>query len=336
MGHSRQSPFRCLRGAEDRPTERTGRHYDSGRPPGRYRLRSGPHESRPRRAQLRAAGFDAWSLAGGMRAWSLAWSAVDVPQSDSGVSVLQIRRMGKGCLSYLIGDGGEAAVIDASVDPDVYIALARERGWTISRVLDTHIHADHLSRSRALAVNSGATLHLPMQTRVAFPFEALREGDALSVGDAWVLALATPGHTMESMTYQLDNAALFSGDTLFLSSVGRPDLEASPEEARGRARLLARSLQRLVSLPGDLQVLPGHTSEPIPFDRRPLARRLSLVREGIKLLRLTEDDFVATITSRLPVPPANHGVIVTYNEAGELPPDGPADLEAGANRCAVG
>ncbi|HEV2128858.1 MAG TPA: rhodanese-like domain-containing protein, partial [Thermomicrobiales bacterium] len=191
--------------------------------------------------RLRERGYDAHSLAGGMRAWSLAWNTAEVPVPDSPTTVLQVRRTGKGCLSYLIGSEGEAVVVDAALDPEVFISLAEERGWRIAHVLDTHIHADHLSRSRALAARTGATLHLPRQGRIAFPFESLEDGDAITVGRATLSTLATPGHTMESMAYLLDGTALLTGDTLFLSAVGRPDLEASADEFRTKAHLLYRS-----------------------------------------------------------------------------------------------
>src|SRR3954447_3824449 len=89
---------------------------------------------------LRARGFDARSLAGGMKAWSLAWNTAEVSLPDSAATVVQVRRTGKGCLSYLIGSDGEAAVVDASLAPDVYQNLAVEHGWEIRHVLDTHVH----------------------------------------------------------------------------------------------------------------------------------------------------------------------------------------------------
>ena len=218
--------------------------------------------------QLRARGYDAMSLSGGMKAWSLAWNSAVVPVAESAATVIQVRRTGKGCLSYLIGDDGEAAVIDPSLPPEVYQRLAAERGWVIRHVLDTHVHADHLSRSRALAAAAGATLHLPQQRRVAFAYAPIRDGDLLRVGASQIVALRTPGHTMESTCYLLDGRALFTGDTLFLAGVGRPDLEASAGEARARAGLLHDSLQRLLTLPAETLVLPGHTSVPAPVRRR--------------------------------------------------------------------
>ena len=119
--------------------------------------------------QLRLRGIKAWSLIGGMKAWSLAWNSAEVPVPGSDVTVVQVRRTGKGCLSYLVGHQGEAAVIDAALDPRIYVDLAAERGWAISHVLDTHVHADHLSRTRRLAELTGATLYLPVQNRSHTP-----------------------------------------------------------------------------------------------------------------------------------------------------------------------
>src|SRR5437868_8139364 len=104
--------------------------------------------------RLRARGLDAMSLEGGMRAWSLAWNTAEVPCLGSTARIVQLRRTGKGCLSCLIGSNGEAAVVDASLEPQIYHRLAHERGWRIRTVLATHVHADHLSRARDLRVAS--------------------------------------------------------------------------------------------------------------------------------------------------------------------------------------
>ena len=285
--------------------------------------------------QLRARGYDARSLTGGMKAWSLAWNSAEVPLPETDSEVLQVRRTGKGCLSYLIGSLGEAAVIDAALDPDIYVGVAGRYGWAITHVLDTHVHADHLSRSRLLAERTGATLHLPATNRVAYPFAPLHDGDMVDVGNAALRVLATPGHTPESVSYLLDGEALFTGDTLFLAGVGRPDLEASPEEGRERARALHASLTRLLALPPETIVLPGHTNAPAAFDRTPLRATLAEIRERVGLLGLTEAVFVDAILARLPPTPPNHHQIVALNEAGIFPAGDPTDLEAGANRCAV-
>jgi glyoxylase-like metal-dependent hydrolase (beta-lactamase superfamily II) len=285
--------------------------------------------------QLRGRGLQALSLEGGMKAWSLAWNSAEVPLPESQARVLQVRRTGKGCLSYLIGSGAVAAVIDPSLPPEVYLELAGTRGWRIAQVLETHVHADHLSRARRLSELSKAELCLPGQQRVRFPFAALEDDSTLAIGGAELRVLRTPGHTLESACYLLDGGALFTGDTLFLGAVGRPDLRAELQEARARARLLCASLQRLLGLPARTLVLPGHTSEPVSFDHRPLCAPLGEVRARLDLLGFGAEAFVETLLARLPPTPPNYQRIVELNERGELPEDDPADLEAGANRCAI-
>lgn len=285
--------------------------------------------------QLSASGLEVFSLEGGMKAWSLAWNAAEVPLAASPFQVIQLRRTGKGCLSYLIGAEGEAIVIDASLDPQVYRELAANHGWQITRVLDTHIHADHLSRSRQLAELSEARLFLPAQDRARFPFAALRDGETLTVAGRPLAVLHTPGHTTESVCYLLDRSLLFTGDTLFLSSVGRPDLAASPAEARLRAAALYQSVHRLLAFPAETLILPGHTAAPVPFDGVPLMAQLSSVEAHIELLRVSQEKFIQNILSNLPATPANYQRIVALNEQGIQPDEPATELEAGANRCAI-
>jgi glyoxylase-like metal-dependent hydrolase (beta-lactamase superfamily II) len=286
--------------------------------------------------QLRDRGLEAYTLEGGMKAWSMAWNTAEVSVAGTEALVIQVRRTGKGCLSYLVGSGGEAVVIDASLDPEVYVELAEQRGWKITRVLDTHVHADHLSRSRGLAELVGAALHMPEGAPVSYPFSVLRDGGGLGVGAARLEAIRTPGHTPESTSYLLDGLVLFTGDTLFTESVGRPDLGAAPEEARKKARSLHASLHRLLKMDAETLVLPGHTSAPVPFDGEPVVGTLSEVRENVSLLREDEGTFVEQIAGSAPPPPENHERIVELNKAGELPEENLTELEAGANRCAVG
>ena len=284
---------------------------------------------------LAARGFDARSLAGGMKAWSLAWNAADVPLRDDAIRVLQVRRTGKGCLSYIVASNGEALVVDPSLPPQVYVDLASQRGWSIRSLVETHVHADHLSRARQLAERTGATLFLPEQQRVHFPFTAVADGDRIRVGSATLTARRTPGHTDESTSYVLDGEAVFTGDTLFTRGVGRPDLHADAEGARQRAKALFGSLTQLRTLGPDVVVLPAHASEPIPFDGRPVSARMSDVTAWLSEWLVSENAFVDRLVARVPPTPPNFVRIVALNEAGQLPEGDATDLEAGANRCAV-
>jgi len=284
---------------------------------------------------LQAQGIRALSLDGGMKAWSLAWNVAEVPVADDTVHVFQVRRTGKGCLSYILGAKDEALVIDASLDPQVYLDIASQNGWHITSVFDTHIHADHLSRSRQLAERSGAMLFLPDQQRVSFPFTAIRDGDTFATHTLQLTALHTPGHTMESTCYLLNNHLLFTGDTLFPAGIGRPDLEADEQQAQVRASALNHSLHKILTLPSDMLVLPGHTSNPVPFDSIPIAATLAQIDEEVGMIHATREVFIEQIMMRLPPTPPNYRQVVTFNEMGLLPESGVTDLEAGANRCAI-
>jgi glyoxylase-like metal-dependent hydrolase (beta-lactamase superfamily II)/rhodanese-related sulfurtransferase len=285
--------------------------------------------------QLQARRIQAFSLEGGMKAWSLAWNSAEVTVPGSEARVIQVRRTGKGCLSYLIGNGNTAVVIDASLDPQVYLNLAYHYGWRIERVLDTHIHADHLSRSRRLAQLSGAALFLPEQTRVSFPFTPIYDGDTFNIGTTMLTALRTPGHTPESTCYLLDQHVLFTGDSLFLTGVGRPDLAAEAEEVEQRASALYTSLHMLLALPPETTVLPGHTNTPVAFDGDPIAATLADILEQVGVIHATREVFLEHILAHIPATPPNYERITRLNESGALPERGVTDLEAGANRCAI-
>jgi glyoxylase-like metal-dependent hydrolase (beta-lactamase superfamily II)/rhodanese-related sulfurtransferase len=307
---------------------------------------------------LAARGIDATPLEGGMKAWSGAWNCAEIAL-PGGVRVIQLRRTGKGCLSYLISSDGEAAVIDASLDPQVYLEFAEARGWKIKRVVETHVHADHLSRSRLLAQESASELHLPEQDRVLFPFTAVRDGDAIPIGSVILEALRTPGHTLESTCYLLggprsskvreqripldsdgnlhlfERPIVFTGDTLFPGGVGRPDLGADQAGAQERAAMLYQSLHRLLRLESESLVLPGHHSKPIAFDGKLIAATLGDIAANLPILSEPETSFVAQVLARIPATPPNYLKIVKLNETGAFPDGDPSDLEAGANRCAV-
>jgi len=284
---------------------------------------------------MREQGIQALSLKGGMQAWSLAWNVADVDLTGSRARIIQVRRTGKGCLSYIVESDGVAVVVDASIDPEVYLRIATERGFRITHVIDTHIHADHLSRSRALAQRCSAEVFLPEQDRASYPFRALPDGESLEIASVQIQALHTPGHTMESTCYLVDGRALLTGDTLFPNAVGRPDLAASAEQARKRAHLLYATLRNLANLTPDIWILPCHTSEPIPFDKKACGARLGEVLRNVEMLSAGAESFVETLLSRIPETPPNHLEIVRLNERGELPEGDPTELEAGANRCAI-
>lgn len=295
--------------------------------------------SRRATALLASLGYEAASLKGGMRAWGAVWSEAKVPFGRTGAVLVQVRRNGKGCLSYLFGDKGEAAVVDPSVEAAAYEEIASREGLRIRCVLETHVHADHVSRARALCARTGARLLMPPNDRVCAPFEPFREGERLAVGGVDVEPIATPGHTGESACYLLSGEALLTGDTLFLDGVGRPDLERGDAGAEPSARRLWRSLRDLVGRlsPSNPLVLPAHETGPVGFDGVPIAAPLREVVARVTLLCESEEVFVSRVVRGLGAKPPNFDRIIAINEGRAGSGEGDSlDLEAGPNRCAAG
>jgi len=287
---------------------------------------------------MEAQGLDAVNLKGGISAWGTLWTRaeMDMPGGDARI-FLQIRRNGKGCLSYLFGDRGEAAVVDPSIAAEDYVALAQEYGLKITRVLETHVHADHVSRARQLCSLSGASLHMAANERVNYPYHPVADGEHLSVGGIQVRVLTTPGHTHESVSYLLEDAFLLSGDTLFTNGVGRPDLEKGDEGVDESAELLYLSLHdRLLTLPGSVRAFPGHTSAGLGFDGAVVEASLGRLATEIELLAVDRSEFTRLVKARLTKHPPNYTHIIAVNEGKlELGGVSPFALEAGPNRCAV-
>jgi len=276
------------------------------------------------------------NLAGGMLAWAIAYDSVLIELGD--VQVVQVRRRGKGCLSYLIGAGDSAFVVDPSSDIDVYEQLAEGHGWRIRRVFDTHLHADHLSGARSLAGANGASLHLNPADDFDFEFEPLSDSDRFELPEGAamsVAALGTPGHTNGSTMYVVADRAVLSGDTIFVESVGRPDLADRAEEF---ARNLYASLHdKVLGLPDDTLVLPGHYGDAVvvrPGD--PVAATLGDLRRSLAPLSFDEETFVAWATQRAAPRPPNYEEIIKANMGRPTAPfDALRQLEIGPNRCAV-
>jgi glyoxylase-like metal-dependent hydrolase (beta-lactamase superfamily II) len=173
-----------------------------------------------------------------------------------------------GCAAYLFGCGGlgKCTVVDAhEEDVDVYVAFAESKGMRITHVIDTHVHADHRSGGPALAKKVGAPYCLHDSADVALAFEPLRDGQQVELGNTRVKVLHTPGHTPESISLVVTDLRrgtepwfVLTGDTLFVGAVGRPDL---PGRARENAGELYDSIhEKLLTLPDDLEVYPGHFS----------------------------------------------------------------------------
>ena len=282
---------------------------------------------------LKQQGFDVYSLEGGMKAWNFAWNTSEI--TLHGVKIIQVRRSSKGCLSYILGSEDEAIVIDAALDPQIYLDLATANSWSIKFVADTHVHADYLSRTRELAKVALAKHILIDNAKVEYPFVPIRNGEYVEFGNALLQVIHTPGHTWESTAFRLGDDAVFTGDTLFVDGVGRPDLKADQEEAMKRATLLYQSLHQLLKLHPKTLVLPAHLSTAVSFDGKLIAETIECLKGKLDMLRLNEKDFVDYTLSHIPPAPPNYLTIASLNKLGSYEGYSPVELEAGANRCAI-
>lgn len=282
---------------------------------------------------LTSKGFDAYSLEGGMKAWNYAYDTA-VLEYDN-FKIIQVRRVAKGCLSYVIGSGTSAIVIDASLDPSIYENIAKKEGWKIDFVADTHIHADYVSRTKELANIVSATHLMNSNAKVEYAFVPLADNEILKIGDIEIKVIHTPGHTWESTSFLIDAAILLTRDTLFTDGIGRPDLKSDEEEMKKKTTALFNSLKRIGSFGDDTLILPAHISHPIEIGQPIIAEKLETIKETIPALSLTSGEFLTSIVLKLPPTPPNYLIIAEINRTGNSTNFIVADLEAGANRCAI-
>ena len=238
-----------------------------------------------------------------------------------------------GCLahaSYLIGDGGEAAVVDPRRDVDEYVDEARAQGLTIRWVIETHLHADFVSGHRELAARTGATIVMGEKARAAFTHRAVRDGEEIRLGSLVLRFLETPGHTPESVSILVldpEPRLVLTGDTLFIGDVGRPDLAASGNgsglTAEGMAGQLYDSLHgKLLTLPDDVAVYPAHGAGSLCGRNisKDTSSTIGVQRAtNYALHPMKKEDFVRMMTADLPEVPAYFPRDVELNRAGAPP-----------------
>ncbi|MGG1559270.1 MBL fold metallo-hydrolase [Geobacillus thermoleovorans] len=289
--------------------------------------------------QLEAAGYtDVYSIEGGMKAWSEHLEPVKIGELKSGGTIYQFVRLGKGCLSYLVESNGEGALIDTNRMTDAYIRFANEHGITIKHVLDTHLHADHISGGRKLAEELGATYYLPPKDaeEVTFTYTPIQDGDRIRVGHVVIEALYSPGHTIGSTSFIVDDQYLLTGDILFVDSIGRPDLAGKAQDWVSDLR--ETLYRRYKQLADDLIVLPAHYMGPKEMNEDgSVAERLGILYKKNHGLNISSDEeFRRTVTENLPPQPNAYKEIRQTN-MGKLHPteEEQREMEIGPNRCAV-
>ena len=284
-------------------------------------------------------GIEAQNLADGMTGWARLYEAVELPCDVA--TVVQYRRPSSGCLSYLVASESAAAVIDPlRAFTDRYVADVADHDATLDYAVDTHIHADHISGRQRLASDHGATPVLPVRAAdrgVTDAVSALPAEGSLSVGAATLTAVALPGHTTGMTGFRVGDL-LLAGDSVFLESVARPDLEAGDDGAPALARELYETLTvRLPALPEQTLVAPGHYEQMT----EPAADGTYTARLGDLLSRLTatgldQETVVERVCNDIPPRPANVERIVAINLGTERADDETAfELELGPNNCAA-
>lgn len=303
------------------------------------------NSSKQTAAFLRARGFEAYSVTGGMAAWETVYVARALASLPSIERVIQLDRIGKGALSYVLVSDGDAVIVDPGRHVARYTALVEQLRAKPVAVIDTHIHADYLSGARALAARWGVPYFVHLEDTVS-PYDGtpgrlisrpLNQGDTVVFGRATLRAAHTPGHTLGSLTLIADDSLALTGDFIFVRSIGRPDLGG---KASQWARLLWKSLERARrEWPGDLLILPAHYSTEAErradrsvgarFDVITATNPPFTIQDERAFLQWVADNQAPAPEAYRTIKLANLGLVEVSEPDAEL-------LESGPNLCAVG
>jgi len=278
-------------------------------------------------------------LEGGMTAWSEHLEPMKIGNLSNGGELFQFIRIGKGCLSYMIISNGEGAVIDPVRMTETYKNFAKEKNASITSVLDTHLHADHISGGKILADQSNAEYYFPPKDDegVTFSYNKLEDGTTVTVGySVEISAFYSPGHTIGSTSFIVDNKYLMTGDILFIESIGRPDLAGKAEEWVDDLRHTL--YDRYEDLSKELIVLPAHFGEMEEINEDGTVQDLlgNLYQKNDRLQVEDEGEFRHLVTDNLPPQPNSHEEIRRTNMGKKDPEEEERrEMEVGPNRCAI-
>ncbi|MCY9657149.1 MBL fold metallo-hydrolase [Paenibacillus chondroitinus] len=289
---------------------------------------------------LAEKGYKTSVLDGGMLAWSQFYHPT-VVAFDEKMKLIQINRFSKGCLSYAIISEGKGMIIDANQKVEYYLDFAKQYNFKIEHIVDSHLHADHISGGPALAEQTGATYYISSGEvkGTDLKYEPLEQYQSIRFGEVEVevLAVPTPGHTPGSTSFLLNNQFLMSGDTIFVGGLGRPDLG-------GKAKEWAQDLydtvfHKVSQLSDDVLVLPAHYADIKEInDNGIVGATLGEIRKSNDIMRNEDREaFTQQVAGAVSTEkPPNFEEIIAINR-GELhvEPERAVELEIGPNRCAV-
>ena len=277
-------------------------------------------------------GLESTSLVGGMSLWNQVLGATTLKEND--ITIIQVEKIGKGCLSHIIGSNGEAVVIDPTYPPKKYVEFAQKEGLKITKVIDTHQHADHVSAAKDLAQMTGSKLYLSKLEEYRLESEKIEDGNTISFGTKQLRVIHTPGHTPGGMSFVLDDRYVFSGDILFVEGIGRPDLRDQVEEFA--AKLYDTLHNKLLKFGDDAKIFPTHHGEGVNPTKDGIFYTTVQNAKKLPLLDLGQAEFVAKVVSITTPRPMNYSMIIKINK-GIIPisPEQIPDLEMGPNRCSI-
>jgi glyoxylase-like metal-dependent hydrolase (beta-lactamase superfamily II)/rhodanese-related sulfurtransferase len=303
---------------------------------------------------LSQLGYNVKSIRGGMVAWNKVNDLALIPSNaDLNLKIWQIRRISKGCMTYLISYFNDAVVIDppCSSAASIY-EIAKKNNLRIKALIETHRHADHLSASMTIAKETGAILYIsPLEEYETeqtltngLEITFINDGRRIEITNGLYFdVIHTPGHTVGSMSFKLEALSdvnehgeretfLFSGDTLFVDGIGRPDLHDKVDEF---SRTLFLTYKKLLSLSDNTIVLPSHYSKSMKHED-PIFKTIGDIKADVRAFKMDEDEFINYVTSSIPPQPMNYKRILQLNKnlllCNRLHLD---DLEAGPNSCGI-
>ena len=291
-----------------------------------------PHGNRAMVASfaLTRAGIDSQTLAEGLAGWN----QILIPVTTSSEpKVIQVQKIGKGCLSHVVESNGEAIVIDPLYPFEKYIDIAKQEGFTITKVFDTHQHADHVSAARDLAKKSNAELYLSKYEGYDYDANFVEDNDVINFGNSKLRVIHTPGHTPGSLSYVVDEKYVFTGDILFVESIGRPDLRDKAEEFT--EQLYNTLHEKLLPLSDNMLVFPTHHGDNAEATNGAFSTTIKKAKK-LPWLDISKQEFIKKVVAITRPRPMNYRKIIAVNKGDlELMHSEIPDLEIGPNRCAV-